>query len=439
MSPSISDTKPSVLILGGLQDGHARALLAYLVPSITDPAQQSARHIRLVDKYLCLPQDDAYTTYMDSECQKVLKAGESIGVEYLQANLLVASSRSKAFTLPEQYRAESGGGGSETYDYVFDFTGETDYNAEEGVHIERTGRLLPELGRVAAAMGVKAYVRELPALYHSDNKKPLKEGEGKPFSMRSKWVHEGVRAMAALPDLNIVVARPALLYGPYAVDGYAPRLLIGEIYKYIGERMEHLWSSELRLHTIHTHDFAAGLWALAGWMSGLGRAAAEGYANPIPCLLPAAEQLPAGMPARDQLVKAPFFNLVDDGDTTQGLMASIAEKVVGVKVGFYNKVVCQFAKLNMIDVIEDVNEKHCEPWPEMLSKSNPPITNTPFTPNLPRALLTKNHIAFDGSKIKEIVGFKVNFPEMTEEVIRDQVQKFILDGVWPNAPPKKSS
>ncbi|OAV86192.1 hypothetical protein PTTG_30035 [Puccinia triticina 1-1 BBBD Race 1] len=171
MSPSISDTKPSVLILGGLQDGHARALLAYLAPSITDPAQQSARHIRLVDKYLCLPQDDAYTTYMlhtflkkspsekvDSECQKVLKAGESIGVEYVQANLLVASSRSKAFTLLEQYRTESGGGGSETYDYVFEFTGEMDYNAEEGVHIERTGRLLPELGRVAAAMGVKAYV-----------------------------------------------------------------------------------------------------------------------------------------------------------------------------------------------------------------------------------------------------------------------------------------
>ncbi|KNZ46405.1 hypothetical protein VP01_72g9 [Puccinia sorghi] len=415
MSSSDSSTKPSVLILGGLQDGHARALLAYLVP-------QLARHIRL-----------------DSECQKILKAGELIGVEYLQANLLVASSRSKAFTLPGAYQTGSGSGsGEETYDYVFDFTGETDYNAEEGVHIERTGRLLPELGRVAAAMGVKAYVRELPALYHSDNKKPLKEGEGKPFSMRSKWVHEGVRAMAALPDLNIVVARPALLYGPYAVDGYAPRLLIGEIYKYIGERMEHLWSADLRLHTIHTHDFAAGLWALAGWMSKLGRAAAEAHANPIPCLLPATEDLPAGMPARDQLVKAPFFNLVDDGDTTQGLMASLAEKVVGVKVGFYNKVICQFAKLNMIDVIEDVNEKHCEPWPEMLSKSTPPITNTPFTPNLPAALLSKHHIAFDGSKVKELIGLKLKFPSMTEEVIRDQVRKFIADGIWPNAPPKKS-
>ncbi|OAV86191.1 hypothetical protein PTTG_30034 [Puccinia triticina 1-1 BBBD Race 1] len=194
----------------------------------------------------------------------------------------------------------------------------------------------------------------------------------------------------------------------------APRLLIGEIYK---------WSSDApAAHNPHPR-FCGGTMGASGTDVRARPGGGGRVCNPIPCLLPAAEQLPAGMPARDQLVKAPFFNLVDDGDTTQGLMASI----------------CQFAKLNMIDVIEDVNEKHCEPWPEMLSKSNPPITNTPFTPNLPWALLTKNHIAFDGSKIKEVVGFKVKFPGMTEEVIREQVQKFILDGVWPNAPPKKFS
>jgi hypothetical protein len=33
----------------------------------------------------------------------------------------------------------------------------------------------------------------------------------------------------------------------------------------------------------------------------------------------------------------------------------------------------------------------------------------------------------------------LKFPSMTEEAIRDQIQKFIQDGVWPNAPPKKSS
>lgn len=177
---------------------------------------------------------------------------------------------------------------------------------------------------------------------------------------------------------------------------------------------------------------------MAGWIASVGRSKAQEYADPIPCLLPSSDTLPTGMPARDEVVTAPFFNLVDDGDTTQGLMASLAEKVIGVRVGFYNKVVCQFAKLNMIDVIEDVNAKHFEPWPEMLSKSTPPITSTPFTPTLPKSLLTKNHIAYDGSKIKKVLKFELKFPIMNEEVIRDQVDKFKADGVWPNAPPKKS-
>ncbi|KAG0142696.1 hypothetical protein CROQUDRAFT_673380 [Cronartium quercuum f. sp. fusiforme G11] len=422
--------KPTVLILGGLQDGHARALLPYLIPSA--PAEPLARHVRLVDKYLCLPEDDAYTTYVDKESQRVLKGSASNGVEYMQANLLVPNSRTKAFTLPESYQDTT----TKTYDYVFDFTGETDYNADEGVHIERTARLLPELAKLGQSLGVKAYVRELPPLYKSDNKKPIKEGEGKPFSLRSKWIHEGVRAMAALPDLNLVIARPALLYGPYAVDGYAPRLLIGEIYKYIDERMEHLWSADLRLHTIHSHDLANGLWSLAKWISTQGYRGASAHADPIPCFIPSSDPLPDGMPPRDADIKAPMFNLVDDGDTTQGVMASMAEKVVGVKTGFYGKVINQFAKLNMIDVIDDVNEKHFAPWPEMLSRSSPPIVNTPFTPTLPVALLSKHHIALDGTKVRQVIGWKPTFSSMTVEAIQDQIQKFKDEGVWPNAPPR---
>ncbi|MBW0498653.1 hypothetical protein O181_038368 [Austropuccinia psidii MF-1] len=428
--------KPTVLILGGLHDGHARALLTYLVPS--DPINQLARHIRIVDKYLCLPQDDAYTTYMDTPSQKILKNGQSNGVEYIQANLLVHASRVKAFTLPDQFHNPASSEDPQTYDYVFDFSGETDHNAQEGVYIERTGKLLPELGRLAASLGIKAYVRELSTLYNNENKKPLKEGEGKPFGLHSKWIHEGVRAMAAQKDLNIVIARPALLYGPFAIDGYAPRLLIGEIYKYLDEKMEHLWSAELRLHTVHVEDFASALWGLARWMAARGRSQTEEYSDSIPCLLSSSETLPAGMPPKNDIIKAPCFNIVDNGDTTQGLMAEIAQKVVGVKVGFYGKVICRFAKMNMIDVIEDVNEKHLEPWPEMLARSQPPITNTPFTPSLSIALLSKYHIALDGTKLKTVLNWTPKYPKMNEDVIRDQIEKFKAERIWPTAPPRKS-
>ncbi|CAH7675173.1 hypothetical protein BY996DRAFT_6430639 [Phakopsora pachyrhizi] len=425
---------------GGLQDGHSRALLRYLVPD-PESKRSLANHIRLVDKYLCLPQQDGYTTYMDCICQSILKNGESINVEYMQSNLLVLASREKAFKLPDRYQSDS-----TTYDYVFDFSGETDLNLEEEVHIERTFKLLPELARLASNLGVKAYVRECPTLYHNqESKKPLKDGEGKPFSTRSKWVHEGIRAMASFKELNLVIARPALLYGPYATDGFAPRLLIGEIYKYIGETMEHLWSSELRLHTVHVKDFASALWNLANWISSSGgRSRLEPASS---CLIPTflnSNELSSYqkiLPPKDLTVRAPIFNIVDDGDTTQGVLASLAEEVVGVKVGFYGKLINQFAKLHIMDVVEDVNEKHFEPWPEMLAKSNPPVTNTPFSPTLPEALLSKNHLAFENSKVKETLRgvWSLEYPRINGEIVRDQIQRFKDEGVWPNVVPRTKS
>lgn len=243
------------------------------------------------------------------------------------------------------------------------------------------------------------------------------------------------------------------------------------------------WSADLRLHTLHSHDLASGLWALAQWMAPLGRENTTTVSNPIPCLLASSETLPDGMPPRDAVVTAPFFNLVDDGDTTQGLMASLAESVVGVKTGFYGKIINQFAKVSqwfpnhfllMPFLVSDHSDwfslicwtwlkmstpryvcmswacyslhnrwhipsyivQHFEPWPEMLSKSMPPIINTPFTPTLPEALLSKHHIALDGTKIRQVIGWQPKFPKMTVAVIQDQLDKFKEEGVWPNAPPR---
>ncbi|KAI9617542.1 hypothetical protein H4Q26_012840 [Puccinia striiformis f. sp. tritici PST-130] len=151
-------------------------------------------------------------------------------------------------------------------------------------------------------------------------------------------------------------------------DGYAPRLLIGEIYKYIGERMN-IYGHQTSGYTRFTHTILQPDYGRCGMDSKL-----------------------------DEIYRSAFG--FDSMFITESY-ASLAEKVVGVKVGFHNKVICQFAKLNMIDVIEDVNEKHCD-HAGMLSKSSPPITNTPFMPNLPKSLLTKNHIAFDGTKMKRL-------------------------------------
>ncbi|KAI9617543.1 hypothetical protein H4Q26_012841 [Puccinia striiformis f. sp. tritici PST-130] len=88
--------------------------LAYLVPSVSEPAQHSA----IISDWSIIP---LFTSGGRLYCIHGFRMSENFeswridrsGI--LTSNLLVASSRSKAFTLPEQYRKENGG---TTYDYV---------------------------------------------------------------------------------------------------------------------------------------------------------------------------------------------------------------------------------------------------------------------------------------------------------------------------------
>ena len=43
----------------------------------------------------------------------------------------------------------------------------------------------------------------------------------------------------------------------------APRLIIGAVYKKLGEKMELLWTDKLRLNTVHVSDVVAALMHLA--------------------------------------------------------------------------------------------------------------------------------------------------------------------------------
>lgn len=65
----------------------------------------------------------------------------------------------------------------------------------------------------------------------------------------------------------------------------------------------------------------------------------------------------SGASRKEDKVRAAVFTLVDDGETSQKEVAKVIEEVVGVESGFLGSVVSQFAKMNLSDVLEDVNEK----------------------------------------------------------------------------------
>lgn len=121
----------TVLILGGLGLDATRHLVTHLVASSPDSDSLEPRPrpalVRIVDKALAIPQADAYTTYVDSDTRNALRNGVQQGtVELVQGNLLQDATRDKAFALPDQH-----GGPAKGFDWVFDFTGETDFSTPE--------------------------------------------------------------------------------------------------------------------------------------------------------------------------------------------------------------------------------------------------------------------------------------------------------------------
>lgn len=53
--------------------------------------------------------------------------------------------------------------------------------------------------------------------------------------------------------------------------------------------------------------------------------------------------------------------------------------------------------MNLESVVEDVNEKHLQPWSELLKAQG--INNSPLTPYLDKELLKDNALSVDGSNV----------------------------------------
>jgi len=88
------------------------------------------------------------------------------------------------------------------------------------------------------------------------------------------------------------------------------------------------------------------------------------------------------------------------------------------------------ASLKLKMVTEEINDKHLKPWSDLCKKAN--IPNTPLTPYLDQELLYNNNYSIDGSAI-ESTGFQYRYPNMTEELVREQLDYYVNQNLFPNA------
>ncbi|KAG8799655.1 hypothetical protein FRC16_004646 [Serendipita sp. 398] len=411
---------PRPPLIGGM-NALAASLALHLHPLDGEPL---VAHLRIVDKFSMFPP----TTHVLSDFLKLLKEREG-AVEYRQANLTVASTVSKCFTDP----APNG----QPYTHIFDLTGESTHDRPAEVQIAQTFSVSLLIGKEAAKHSIKAYVRSLSSYYdHDTEKKSYTEDDPDgwtPLGVRGTWWHESVRALASIPNLPLVVIRKAYVYGPGVPRGDVTTcILLGLVYKHLGEEMKFLWGPKLKKNTLYSQDAVRAGWMCSQWAASMTRDQANAAAGVL--IPPSGDKSVTSVPdvvAPTETVIAPVFNLTDDGDTDQDLLGQVIAQYFDIKSGFHGAITMQLAKLKFDDMVEEVNELHTSKWTEIITQASPPVPSTPLSPYAPRYQLERRGCALNGQKLKEIVGYTPKYPRFSVETVKETIDSWKAEGIWP--------
>ncbi|KAF2806046.1 NAD dependent epimerase/dehydratase family protein [Mytilinidion resinicola] len=374
--PPVVDDRPSVLIIGGL--GYIGRFLALHIHQ-----NNLASEVRLVDKHL--PELAWLAPEFKEACSRE---------KFMQADASREQSLQRIFDRPS----------GKQWDYVFNCGGETRYSQEDEVYRVRSHALSLAVGKEAAKRGVKVFVEMSTGMLYKPDSVPRKETDKlKPWLKLAKWKLAAEDELAKIEGLNLMVMRMAHVYGPYTSKFISTALCMARVYQFLGKEMKWLWKGDLRTNTVHVEDVARALWTGAEWY----------------CKTPS--------PPRKAV---PIFNLVDQGNTSQGDMANLMHAVFNIDTGFHGTIISAFARLNLDHVVDDVNDELLDPWADLQTKANI-SQSTPLSPFMEKELLKDTDLSLDGTAFVKETGFKYNHPKLTQQEIEAVIESYRKMGWWP--------
>ncbi|KAG9395290.1 NAD dependent epimerase/dehydratase family [Carpediemonas membranifera] len=357
----------SYLILGGC-GFIGRHLIKYLLD------EKLASKIKVADRTLPMMcnMHDSYEALYDNEI-----------VTFKQADLSRADHIERAF--------EDG-----PFDFVINLAAETKLGLAETEYKDKVQGLTVNVAKAAAAAGSK-FIEVSDARVLKPSKKPAPEDASKdPTTNLAKFKLAAEAELTQIPDLQYVILRPAVVYGPGDQNGViASRLVCAAVYKHLGEKMKFLWDGKLGINTVHVTDVARAI-------------------------VHACKELPSGA----------VYNIADSGCTTAGSINEILGNMFGIKTGFVSAVENTAAKMKLSMVTGIVNDKHLKPWAELCKKDG--IFDTPLSPFLDKEVLGNNHLNVDGTAITA-TGFKYRVTQMTEGKLRQMVNEYVEQGFFPKS------
>ena len=312
------------------------------------------------------------------------------------------------------------------YDYVFNCGGETRYSQDDSVYVLRSVDLTVTLARECARRRTPAYVEFSTGMVYKPPSSSTISGGGstetaaiKPWLRlaRSKLVAEEELGNIAKEfrengrgELRYTILRLPHVYGDYDVGFLARGLCMARVYQSKGDEMKWLYGRDLRVNTVHVLDVTAAAWLAAGW-------AARGGARDL---------------ERKETHSDRIFNIVDDGDTSQGDIASLVGAIFETPTGFQNTLVSAFAKLNLDHVVDEVNDEVLQPWADLLREHG--ITRPgPIGPFMEKELLRDCHLCLNNTKAKRTLGWAPGQgrEKLSKEAIEGVVRSYKRMGWWP--------
>jgi len=305
-------------------------------------------------------------------------------VEFVQVNLLNAAAIAEVFNDP-----------TGEYNIVFNAAAETRLSLESGAYKEGVVVLSTLVASEAARHNVERFIQISTAhVYESSSHPKNEQGKLGPWTNLAKASLEAEQALKNIAGLKLVIVRPAIVYGPSDTSGLGPRIAVAAIYKKLGKPMKLLWGGSLKINTVHVTDVSRALWFLV---------------------------------SHGELGKV--YNLADKTDTDQEKFNTILEKIFGIKTGFKSKITAQIAaKISMAAVTDEVNSRHIDPWAQLCKEHG--IGYSKLTPYLDEELLYNEDLAIDGSEIEKL-GFHYEYPLVTEQVVREFIDEYILAEWFP--------
>jgi len=249
----------------------------------------------------------------------------------------------------------------------------------------------------AAKNKVKRFIELSDAAVYSpkEGKHGAKEdAKLEPWTIVATYKARVEETLPKISGLDYVVIRPAFVYGPSCVNYVMPRFIIGAVYKQLNEKMKLLWDGSLKLNTVHVEDVVRAMWHL-----------------------------------KDNGKSGEIYNLADEGDTTQETITAMVAELFGIKYEYLGWMKSKAAeKVNMKAVCTEVNEKHLQPWADMLKAAK--VDLSPLSPYIDQELLYNKNLFIDGSKISD-TGFKYQHPKLTLQEAKKMVDEYVELGIFP--------